>query len=190
MYSIVTAHLCSFNYIPWFYLKILLYLNIIMIHTLRIIVCVMWFPFMHWIDLLQTVQMLDWWSNNCYFSLLTLLLPPFSLMDLIFSLWTAIISLLLSNILTPLWSASFSPLAFTPFRSDLIYSFPSALPAPLWSLRLYSAKLWSILSRPSLLDPIWTSRSDWLGSVWLSSLSSALSFAPLDLLIPLKITYR
>ena len=95
-------------------------------------------------------------------------------------------------LVTPLCSASFFStwLHSVPVRYDLLWTFSSALPAPLCSLRLRlrSAQLWSLCSCPALLAPTCTALQYWLVSFWIILISSALFFSPLDLLIPLKIT--
>ena len=46
----------------------LFFLNIPLIHTLMIPVCVLQLIFLTWIDFLQTLQMIDFWISNCFFN--------------------------------------------------------------------------------------------------------------------------
>ena len=79
----------------------------------------------------------------------------------------------------------FSSLATSPFRSNLLCSFPSALPDLIYSLHLRSDQLLLINSCSALIDLICNYCLDWLILALIS-----LSFAPLSLLIDLKITYH
>ena len=47
--------LCFVPYLPWCYLQILFYINILLIHTLVTILLVMWLIFPSWIDLSQKI---------------------------------------------------------------------------------------------------------------------------------------
>ena len=79
---------------------------------------------------------------------------------------------LASNLLAPLWSASFFPTFFhsVPLRSALLISLISARSALLTHLR--SAQLWFLCSCSALLAPICTSCLCWLSLAQLSQLSS------------------
>ena len=105
----------------------------------------------------------------------------------LFSFGTSIIAPLLP---TPILLPHFYPLAFTPIHSNPIWSTPSVMYSQRWLLRSFSSiiyPLWTALTNHIRPDSI---KLNWISSIWIILLRSAVSFAPLDLLIYLKVTYH
>ena len=128
--------------------------------------------------------------TDCYSLLWFFFTSRFALFTMIFSSWYAGIFLRHSFWSDPLWyfCSALIRLVFIhlpSLSSNMLCSFPSALPTPLYSLHIRSAQLWLIWSFSTLSKIL-----SWIGSIWISLLRSALSFAPLGLLISLKIAYH